>query len=102
MSKTDAVDSMGMTRRSFVQTGSIALAGMATARGALAQGSKGTLALSGGPKTVTVPAAQEAALTRWPRYGDAEKKALHDLIDNNQFYAELPLDRKSLAYALRR
>jgi perosamine synthetase len=91
MANTRAGNLPGMTRRSFVQTGSIALAGLATGGGALAQGSKETLALSGGPKTVTVPAAQEAALTRWPRYGDAEKKALHDLIDNNQFYAELPL-----------
>jgi len=91
MPNTGASNSSEMTRRSFVQTGSVALAGLAAAGGALAQGSKEALALSGGPKTVTVPAAQEAALTRWPRYGDAEKKALHDLIDNNQFYAELPL-----------
>lgn len=94
MAITRESDSMGMTRRSFVQTGSIALAGMATAGRALAQGGKETLALSGGPKAVTVPAARETALTRWPRYGDAEKKALHELIDNNQFYAELPLFEK--------
>ena len=46
--------------------------------------------MSGGPKAVTVPSARVEQLTRWPRYGDAEKKALCDLIDNNRFYAELP------------
>jgi perosamine synthetase len=50
-----------------------------------------TLALSGGPKSVTFPSEQQTALFKWPRYGPAEKKALHDLIDTGKFYEELPL-----------
>lgn len=94
MSSTTANNSSGTTRRSFVQASGVALAGLAAAGEVMAQGSKETLALSGGPKTVTVPASRVTALTRWPRYGDPEKKALHELIDNNQFYGELPLFEK--------
>jgi dTDP-4-amino-4,6-dideoxygalactose transaminase len=53
-----------------------------------------TLAVDGGPKTVVYPAGPHAAATRWPRYGPAEKQALHDLIDSNKFYEELPLFEK--------
>ncbi len=53
-----------------------------------------TLALQGGAKAVTFPAAEHAALTRWPRYGPAEKQALHALIDSGKFYDELPLFEK--------
>jgi dTDP-4-amino-4,6-dideoxygalactose transaminase len=94
MSSTKSNNSSGSTRRSFVQTGGVALAGLATAGGALAQGSQQKLALSGGPKTVTVPGATQSALTKWPRYGDAEKQALHAMIDSNKFYEELPLFEK--------
>lgn len=52
------------------------------------------LALDGGQKTVTFPVARQAVLTNWPRYGTAEKQALHALIDNNEFYQELPLFEK--------
>ena len=52
------------------------------------------LAIDGGPKTVTFPANKHAAVTRWPRYGPAEKQALHALIDSNKFYEELPLLEK--------
>ena len=50
-----------------------------------------TLALTGGPKAVTFPTEQQTALFKWPRYGPAEKKTLHDLIDTGKFYEELPL-----------
>jgi len=53
-----------------------------------------TLAVAGGEKAVTYPNDQIAALTKWPRYGDAEKKALCDLLDNNKFYEELPAFEK--------
>ncbi len=85
-------DGSGPTRRSFVRASGAALAGLGTTAGAFAPAE--TLALSGGPKTVTIPLARQHALSRWPRYGDAEKKALHDLIDNSRFYAELPLFEK--------
>jgi dTDP-4-amino-4,6-dideoxygalactose transaminase len=78
------------TRREFVQAGGAALAGIGAAGSAWAAASE-TLALSGGPKTVTFPAAQHNALSRWPRYGAPEKKVLHDLIDNNKFYDEIVL-----------
>jgi dTDP-4-amino-4,6-dideoxygalactose transaminase len=33
-------------------------------------------------------------MSRWPRHGEAERKRLHELIDSNQFYHELPLFEK--------
>jgi dTDP-4-amino-4,6-dideoxygalactose transaminase len=41
-----------------------------------------------------LPSAKVKQLVRWPRYGQAEKKAIADLIDNNDFYAELPAFEK--------
>jgi dTDP-4-amino-4,6-dideoxygalactose transaminase len=77
------------TRRSFVGK-STGLAGLgATVKAAAAPG-RTPLALFGGAKTVTFPAAKQTALTRWPRYGAAEKQALHDMIDSGKFYEELP------------
>ncbi|HWB96855.1 MAG TPA: DegT/DnrJ/EryC1/StrS family aminotransferase [Bryobacteraceae bacterium] len=52
------------------------------------------LALDGGSKAVTFPDDRHSALIRWPQYGPAEKKALHDLIDSGRFYEELPLFEK--------
>jgi dTDP-4-amino-4,6-dideoxygalactose transaminase len=85
---------VAVTRRNFLKTSSAALAGLAAASPALAQGSKETLAAAGGPKTVTFPSDQFAALTRWPRYGEAEKQAITALLDNNKFYDELPAFEK--------
>ncbi len=48
------------------------------------------LALSGGDMAVNCPKERHDALTKWPRYGDAEKKAVCDILDNNKFYEELP------------
>jgi perosamine synthetase len=79
---SDTKSSPGSTRRSFV------LAGGATFATAAAVRSE-PLALEGGPKTVTFPAASQTALTKWPRYGATEKQALHDLIDSGGFYPEL-------------
>src|SRR5512139_2251139 len=77
------------TRRSFVGKGA-ALVGVVPAVKAAAAPPRAALAQAGGPKTVTFPVAQQTALTRWPRYGAAEKKALHELIDTGKFYEELP------------
>jgi dTDP-4-amino-4,6-dideoxygalactose transaminase len=79
-----------MGRRTFLQVSSATLLGLS----AYAQGSSNALALSGGSKTITFPEDKFKALTRWPRYGDAEKKAFHDLIDSNKYYEELPLFEK--------
>jgi dTDP-4-amino-4,6-dideoxygalactose transaminase len=77
----------GQTRRSFVAGGSVVAGGLSAGRAVAA---RETLALSGGPKAVSFPPAKQSVLTRWPRYGAAEKKALHDVIDRGKFYDELP------------
>ncbi|HKW99441.1 MAG TPA: DegT/DnrJ/EryC1/StrS family aminotransferase [Bryobacteraceae bacterium] len=79
---------MSQSRRTFVQAAGAALAGLGMAA------SRDTLALTGGPKSVTFPADEQKALFRWPRYGAGEKQALHELIDSGKFYEELPLFEK--------
>jgi len=83
------------TRRSFVRTGAAAAIGASAARGAEA------LAVDGGQKAVRVPAERVAAVTRWPRFNDEEKRVLVDLLDNNRFYQEIPLLEDELKNALR-
>ena len=78
------------TRRSFVRYGTAA-AGVGLAARAL---STEPLALNGGPKAVTYADNRHTYVTRWPRYGAAEKQALHGLIDSGKFYQELPLFEK--------
>jgi len=34
---------------------------------------------------------RQAAITKWPRYGEDEKKALAELLDNGRWYDEIPL-----------
>jgi len=88
-------DSSQATRRAFLQTGSIALIGLTmTACKQQPSGASESLALSGGSKAVDFPNDRLDALTRWPRYGAAEKQALHDIIDSNKFYEELPAFEK--------
>ena len=80
------------SRRAFVQTSAAAVAGLGvvTASGRTTAANE-TLALNGGPKAVTFPDAKQTALTRWPRYGASEKKALIDMIESNKYYTELPI-----------
>jgi dTDP-4-amino-4,6-dideoxygalactose transaminase len=78
------------SRRTFLKSSTVAAAGLSLTSYGFAAAKTETLAIAGGAKTVTCSAEQHAALTRWPRYGDAEKKALCDLLDNNKFYDELP------------
>ncbi len=85
----DDNDKPGNTRRSFLRTGAAAIAAL-PAGGNFASQANETLALNGGPKSVTIPAATQSALFKWPRYGAAEKEALHSLIDSGAFYPELP------------
>lgn len=82
-------------RRNFLQAGGMALLGLAMPE-TLAAKPRATesLAMLGGAKAVNVPADRIEALTRWPRYGQAEKDALHRLIDTNKYYEELPLFEK--------
>ncbi|MBI5387160.1 MAG: DegT/DnrJ/EryC1/StrS family aminotransferase [Verrucomicrobia bacterium] len=83
-----------LTRRSFLKTSGAAVAALSVADFSYAAAKTETLAVAGGAKAVTFPAKQFAALTRWPRYGDAEKQALCALLDNNKFYDELPAFEK--------
>ena len=78
------------SRRKFLKSGTVAVAGLSLADYCFAAPKSERLALAGGPKTVTCSAREYAELTRWPRYGDAEKQALCALMDNNKFYDELP------------
>ena len=77
-------------RRTFLMAsgGAAALAGGAS----VARAER--LALAGGPRSVTFPAEKLDALSRWPRYGNAEKQALNRLIETGQYYEELPLFEK--------
>lgn len=79
-----------VTRRNFLKTSGAAAVTAAAADFAWAAAPGETLAVAGGPKAVTFPAKEFAALTRWPRYGDAEKQALCAMLDTNRFYPELP------------
>src|SRR6516162_914971 len=78
------------SRRVFLKSGFAVVAGLSLADYTFAGPKTETLAVAGGSKAVDCSPEQHAALTRWPRYGQAEKQALCDLLDNNQFYGELP------------
>jgi len=82
------------SRRQFLQTGATGLVTLGVAGQMAGSAASETLALSGGPRAVTFPNDRHSALTRWPRYGAAEKKALHDLVDSGNFYQELPAFEK--------
>ena len=43
-----------------------------------------------------MPPETAAAIAKWPRYGSEEKGALNALLDNNKWYAEIPLLEKEL------
>ncbi len=80
------------TRRSFVGAGAAALtSGVASARAAIE-----TLAISGGPKAVTVPADRQAEISKWPHYGEEEKRVILELLDSNKSYGEIPLLEKEM------
>mgnify|MGYP001239139846 CR=1 FL=1 len=74
----------GSTRRSFVRTTAAAMTAAGVSRGE-------SLAQDGGSPAVTIPAERQAAITKWPRYGAEEKKALAELLDNGKWYDEIPL-----------
>jgi perosamine synthetase len=87
-------ESGNYTRRNFLKTSSVAVAALSVADYGFAAPKTQTLALSGGEKAVNWPKEQFAALTKWPRYGDAEKNALAAILENNKFYEELPAFEK--------
>lgn len=87
----DTAGDTGSSRRRFVQAGAATMAGIGAMRAAPARPAPETLALDGGSKTVTVPAARQAEIYKWPRYGEEEKGAILELLENNKFYGEIPL-----------
>ncbi|MEK7407947.1 MAG: DegT/DnrJ/EryC1/StrS family aminotransferase [Acidobacteriota bacterium] len=90
MPDTASSGAAAASRRAFIQ------AGTATIAGAAASAASETLAQDGGPKAVTVPAARQAEITRWPRYGEEEKKAVLAMLESNRFYQEIPLLEQEL------
>ncbi|MBI2925517.1 MAG: hypothetical protein HYY24_07415 [Verrucomicrobia bacterium] len=78
------------TRRVFLKTSTAAIAGLSVAGRVAADAKAETLAVSGGAKAVTFRDDKHATLCRWPRYGAAEKQRLHELIESNQFYEDVP------------
>lgn len=90
------------TRRGFLRSTGLLAAGVAAA-GALPAGAAApqaaaahagaeSLAIDGGRPAVTIPAAQRAAIHKWPQFGDAEKEVLKAAIDLDavQIYRYLP------------
>jgi len=83
-----------LSRRTFIRSSTVAVAGLTVADYGFAAPKTETLALSGGAKTVNVPSDQFAALTKWPRYGNAAKQAVCNMLESNKFYEELPAFEK--------
>ena len=82
------------SRRKFVQASAAAVAGLH--RSGLKAKPRETLALRGGPKAVATGPERQAAITKWPRYGDAEKQAVIALLENTNWYPEIPAFEKEL------
>ena len=83
MSNSLDVQKAASTRRMFVRGTNAAMA-VAAVRPTEA------LALDGGTPAVTVPAGRQSEISRWPRFGDAEKKAVVEMLDSSKFYQEIP------------
>lgn len=65
------------TRRDFLVSSGALAAGLTLAAAPRAQAQTEKLAIAGGPKTVT---ASDADACHWPQYGEAEEKAILDLV----------------------
>ncbi len=95
MTRKEVGNISGESRRNFLQSSGAALLGLAMPEALSAEPRAAeSLATLGGGKTVDFPQDKFEELTRWPRYGQAEKDALHRLIDTDKFYEELPLFEK--------
>ena len=81
---------MRITRRDFVRNTVLAAAAVAPVKAASKPRHAESLALSGGPKAITLPDNLHLAAIKWPRYGDEEKRQVLELLDNNRFYDEIP------------
>ena len=78
------------SRRSFVGTAGVGVAGLGAAA---ARVGGETLAIDGGAKAVSVPSARQRDIFKWPRYGEREKRGVAALLESNKFYDEIePLE----------
>ena len=68
------------TRRAFLTSTGAFAAGLALAGQSTVRGSKETLALFGGPKSVSYPDGKHSEAYRWPLYGPEEEKAVLQLV----------------------
>jgi perosamine synthetase len=87
-------DKPGETRRAFVGAGAAVTAGLG-ASGPKVQ-SRESLAVSGGPKAVTFPADKTKAIVKWPRYGQEDKSVVMSLLEDNNWYPEIPALEKEM------
>lgn len=69
-----------VTRRDFLATSSAAMAGLTLSTPLFAAPKTDTLAVAGGSKAVTFPEAVQTAMTKWPRYGKAERQAIDEVL----------------------
>jgi dTDP-4-amino-4,6-dideoxygalactose transaminase len=72
----------GKTRRTFLKSAGAIAAGMFLTRHRAAKAQNETLAISGGPKAVTVPFGDAAS---WPRYGKEEEEVVVELVRNPSY-----------------
>lgn len=84
------------SRRTFLKATTVAAAGAAVAARPSRARAAETLAVSGGQKAVTFPADKHANACHWPRYGEAERKACSEILDQTAggTYRDLPLFEK--------
>lgn len=88
-------------RREFLKAAGVTAAGLYLANGRspalAAEASKAnseTLAINGGPKTVTFSSAKRSECFRWPAYGEAEKEAVKAALDTGFYSYNADLETK--------
>ncbi len=81
-----------LNRRGFLQVSSAAVAGL-TVSPLFAAAKNDTLAISGGARAVSIPEARLHAVFRWPRYGEAETRAVGEVLglDGSRVYQPVKL-----------
>jgi perosamine synthetase len=85
----------GSTRRTFLKTTGAAAVGLSLAGRGLASEKTEALAVSGGPKAVTVPFGDA---TKWPQYGKEEEAAVLELVRNPSYGTIAPFEKAWAEY----
>ena len=90
---------MRISRRDFVRSAVVTASAAAAAKAAAKPRRVESLAVDGGLKAVTLSDDRHRAASKWPRYGEEEKRRIFELLDNNRFYDEIPqLEQATRAY----